>query len=230
MTLMAFDTGTCQVKTEIPLITEDDYDKPLLPVHLKTEEERTHWFETIHPSKPIVCIGDKCPLCAISRLYYSTEKLLPVYSMEDGVVKILRLPIVMHQSVLYHVMREFIVKRAGNRGLFFRTPFVVSFKGYTDGFIGAYGLEKHALFSVQAEEPLHDGAAIEARDNVVSRFLKDYRDGDLSRSANINMSERDLRRHLRDNPGVSPELADIADFIDSTPEFWKKTKSTGKLF
>jgi hypothetical protein len=53
-----------------------------------------------------------------------------------------------------------IADKARDQGLFYRTPFVIRFKGYTDGRIGAYGLDQDALFEIQSKEPLQDGEQI----------------------------------------------------------------------
>jgi hypothetical protein len=227
--LTAFETDTRQVETDIPLITEEDYGKPLLLVHLKAELGRTHFFEAIHPVKRIVCKGHKCPLCD-AKIDRDTERLLPVYSIEDEVVKILRVPLGIYPFSLYSGMRSFIAGTAWDWGSFYITPFVIFFKGYTEGRIGAYGLEQDALFEIQSEDPLQHEEQIAAKDNCVARFLEDYKPGDLTKSANIHVSKRAMKMSLKNNPAKNEQLADIADFLDSMPDFEVRTKRVGKLF
>jgi hypothetical protein len=123
-----------------------------------------------------------------------------------------------------------IADKARDQGLFYRTPFVIRFKGHTDGRIGAYGLDQDALFEIQSKEPLQDGEQIVVRDNCVSRFLKGYKPGDLTKSANIHVSKKVMKISLKKNPGKNPVSVDIADFMDSMPDFGVKPKRIGKFF
>jgi hypothetical protein len=116
-TITAIEANTNQVETEIPLITEDDYGKPLLPVHLKIEVERTHFFEAIHPVKRIVCKGPNCPLCD-AKLPLDTEKLLPVYSIEGKMIKILRIPLDFYPFSLFSGMRKLVAGKAPDQVIF----------------------------------------------------------------------------------------------------------------
>jgi hypothetical protein len=48
---------------------------------------------------------------------------------------------------------------------------VIRFKGYTDGRIGAYGLDQDALFEIQSKEPLQDGEQIGVKPKRIGKFF-----------------------------------------------------------
>jgi hypothetical protein len=64
-----------------------------------------------------------------------------------------------------------IADKARDQGLFYRTPFVIRFKGHTDGRIGAYGLDQDALFEIQSKEPLQDGEQIGVKPKRIGKFF-----------------------------------------------------------
>lgn len=221
-TIKSRKSGAVQVGAEIPPVTEADYGKRLMLVNWKPEYDETHFIDALDPERPIVCEGP-CPLCKAG-VNSHCSLLIPVYNVDDDIVKVLRVDSRWNPGSL-RVGLFLFLNPIFNRTLtcVCHIPFTISQEVLPPDVI-------HPCFPEFEDFPLYRLTPGGVRCNFeeiadkyycVSRFFEDYRYGDLAKSVNVRMHAGELEDSLK--------LIDVDDYLALASSFPRIIKKVDRV-